>query len=64
MHFVRISSFVQLYPTNIMYRGIIEGPDDYVHLSDIMTDVRAAMNKHSGGLWDEFEFEFVGGGTS
>ena len=64
MHFVRFAGLMQLCPFNLFYRGIIEGPDDYVHLSDIMADVRTAMNKKSGGLWDEFVFEFVGGGKN
>ena len=43
-------------------RGIIEGSDDYFHVKDILTDVAKCINKRNGGLWDEFIFDFLGGG--
>ena len=42
--------------------GIIEGSDDYANLKACMSDVAACMKKCAGGLWDKFEFVFLGGG--
>ena len=44
------------------FSGVLEGSDEYSNLKAIMQDVALCMRKRSGGLWDKYEFIFLGGG--
>ena len=55
--------FLKFMAFFLIYRGIIEGSDDYDNLKTIMLQVKKCMEKKRGGLWNKYSFVFVGGGT-